>query len=344
MKRIVLGKTGLEVNRLGFGGIPIQKVGEKQAVETVLHALEKGVDFIDTARGYTTSEEWIGKALKQTERKVVVATKSHDRTADGIRADIDKSLKAMQRDKIELYQAHFVKNQDEYEKVISPKGALEGLRKARDEGLIDHIGVSSHSLDLHERIIGDGLFETIMVCYSFLESAAEQKIIPMAIEKGIGVIAMKPFSGGFIENPGLALKYVLSRPGIVTIPGVEEKKRFDENWDIFQGTHELDETERAEIREIRENSKQSFCRRCDYCLPCTADIPIQIMIGIRTAIKRTGMDCLEKGIFKVAVERAENCTECGECMSRCPYDLPIPELIKENLQWIHDQREAALSG
>ena len=135
MKRIMIGKTGLEVNRLGFGGIPIQRVDEVQAVETVLHAVEKGVDFIDTARGYSTSERRIGMALKETDKKVVLASKSHNRTSDGIRADLEVSLKELQRDHLDFYFCHFVKNDQDYEQIISRGGALEGLRKAKEEGL-----------------------------------------------------------------------------------------------------------------------------------------------------------------------------------------------------------------
>ena len=337
MERVVIGKTGLEVNRLGFGGIPIQRVDEAQAVATVLHAVLKGVDFIDTARNYTTSERRIGMALRQTDKKVVIASKSHSRTSDGIRSDLEKSLQELQRDSVDLYQCHFVKDPQDYQKIISPGGALEGLRKAREEGLIGHIGLSSHSLDLLDTVLEDSLFETIMACFSFLEPAAQEKVIPKAMAKGIGVIAMKPFSGGFIENSRLALKYVLSCPGVVVIPGVEEKSLFDENWGIFQGSHELDAEERREIERIRLRYDKAFCRRCDYCQPCTEGIPIQTVLGIRALVKRLGKGALQRDMLKDACEKARACSECGECMTRCPYSLPIPDLIKENLRWVDEQ-------
>ena len=337
MERVVIGKTGLEVNRLGFGGIPIQRVDEDQAVEAVLHAVQKGVDFIDTSRAYSTSERRIGMALRKTDKKVVIASKSHDRTSDGIRADLEKSLEELQRDTVDLYQCHFVRDKEDYHRIISPGGALEGLRKLKQEGLIGHLGLSCHSLDLLDVVLEDGFFETIMLCFSFLESAAREKIIPKAIGKNIGVIAMKPFSGGVIENPGLALKYVLSCPGTVVIPGVEEKSLFDENWEIFQGSYDLDALEEREIEEIRLRYDKTFCRRCDYCQPCTEGIPIQMVLGIRTMVKRVGKDTLKKDMLKNACEKARGCSECGECMTRCPYELPIPELIKENLRWVDEQ-------
>lgn len=337
MQRVVLGKTGIEVNRLGFGGIPIQRVGERQAVETVLHAVESGVDFIDTSRAYTTSERRIGKALAQTAKRVIVASKSQKKTRDGARADLERSLKELQTDCIDLYQCHHIRNDEEYNQVISSTGAFQGLVRAKEEGLIRHIGITTHSLDLLDRILDEGLFETIMVCFSLLEPLAREKIIPKAIEKGIGVIGMKPFSGGVIDNAGLALKYVLSQPGIVILAGVEDKRLFDENWEVFQGSHELSQGEEREIDEIRKAYGKSFCRRCDYCQPCSEDIPIQMILGIRSMVRRYGTRIIREGWGAKAVDRARQCSECGECMERCPYELPIPDLIKENLRWVDEQ-------
>ncbi|MBW2078420.1 MAG: aldo/keto reductase [Deltaproteobacteria bacterium] len=340
MERVVLGKTGLEVNRLGFGGIPIQRVTEKQAVEVVLHAIENGMDFIDTSRAYTTSERRIGKALQKTDKRVVLASKSHGRTSDTILRDLETSLRELNRDYIDLYQAHFVADEQVYTQVISSGGALEGLHKAREEGLIGHMGITSHSLDLLDRILDDGLFETIMVCFSLLEPTAREKIIPKAIEKNVGIIAMKPFSGGVIENASLALKYVLSQPGVVVIAGVEQVELFDENWAIFRGSWELNDAEKAEIKEIQSSYEKNFCHRCDYCQPCTENIAIQQILGIRSMVRRMGTRILVEGYQAKAIEKARNCTECGECMTRCPYELPIPDLIKENLEWVDEQLKA----
>lgn len=341
MRRTVLGKTGLEVYRLGFGGIPIQRVDEKHAVETVLHAVEKGVDFIDTARAYTTSENCIGKALKQTDKRVILATKSFNRTSDAAQNDVEKSLEDLQVEYIDLYQCHAISSEKDYEGVISQGGALEGLLKAKEQGLIGHIGLTSHSLDILEKVVEDGLFETIMLCFSFLEPVAAEKVIPKAIKNNIGVIAMKPFSGGVIDSPTLALKYALSQPDIVVIPGVEEKSLFDQNWQIFQGSFDLSRDEKREIEEIRKLHDKSFCRRCDYCQPCPEEIPIQFVLGIRSLTKRMGAESLKNPALQNIINKAKGCVECGECMSRCPYELPIPELIKECLQWAEENLEPA---
>jgi len=333
MKQITLGRTGLKVKKLGFGGIPIQRVDEAQAVETVRYVVEQGIDFIDTSRAYTTSETRIGMALKQTDKPVTLATKSKYRTASGVRADIEKSLKALQKDYIDIYQCHFVK-EDAYPDVISKGGALEGMQKARDEGLIGHTGITSHSLGVLERVVDDGLFDTIMVCFSFMENGALEAVIPKALSKNIGVIAMKPLSGGVIDHPKPALKYALSQEGVLVLCGVESKALFDENWAIFKGSHELDKADKKLIEEIRKTYDNNFCRRCDYCQPCTEGIAIQGMLGIQSQVKRMGADILTRAPRDAMLEKARNCSECGECMTRCPYDLPIPDLIKENLQFV----------
>jgi predicted aldo/keto reductase-like oxidoreductase len=336
MDRIVLGNTGIEAVRLGFGGIPIQRVSESRAIEVILYALKKGMDFIDTSRVYTNSETRIGKALKETDKKAAVATKSFSRSANGIQKDIETSLKELQLDYIDLYQCHGISNEEEYRLVTAPDGALSGLLKAREQGLIGHIGITGHSLDLMEKVLDDGLFETIMICFSFLEPAAKEKIIPKAHEKNVGILAMKPFSGGVIEEPEVALKWVLSFPDILVLAGVEEKRLIDQNWKVFQGSYRMTEKERRKLQEITEEFDKNFCRRCDYCQPCPAEIPIQFVLGMRSMIKRMGPAMLQTPMFKNMLEKAADCTECQDCVERCPYDLPIPDMIKTNLNWLKE--------
>jgi predicted aldo/keto reductase-like oxidoreductase len=277
-------------------------------------------------------------ALKQTDKKVILASKSPNKTAEGVRADLETSLKELQRDYIDLYQCHFVKDEAEYRKVISPGGAFEGLRKAKEEGLIGHIGVTSHSLDVLSLSIESGLFETVMVCFSFLEPLARERIIPKALDKKVGVIAMKPFSGGVIESASLALKYVFSQPGVLVIAGVEHPDLFDENWAIFQKGEKLTAGEFKEIEKIQKAYENAFCRRCDYCQPCPEAIPIQAILGIRSMVKRMGKQILREGSrHREPIDKARNCAGCQECQNRCPYQLAIPDLIQQNLRWVDEQ-------
>ncbi|MDR0310641.1 MAG: aldo/keto reductase [Acidobacteriota bacterium] len=333
MKQVILGKTGIEVKRLGFGGIPIQRVSEEQAIDAVLYAVEKGMDFIDTSRMYTTSETRIGKALSQTAKKPVIATKSFGRTADDIRKDVEISLRELQRDVIDIYQCHSINTVEDYRKITAKDGAYAGLVKAREEGLIRHIGITSHSLDILATALDDDLFETIMVCFSFLEPAAKEKVIPKALAKNVGILVMKPLSGGVIEAPEPALKWALGYPETLVLAGVESRDLIDQNWSIFQGNWELTESDREAIKAISLQYDKKFCRRCDYCLPCPSEIPIQFVLGARTFLKRMGPGGLKVPIFTSLWDKAENCTECGQCATRCPYGLPIPELIKANVEW-----------
>ena len=333
MKKVILGKTGIEVNRLGFGGIPIQRVSEEQAVDAVFYAVEKGMDFIDTSRMYTTSETRIGKALIQTSKKPVIATKSFGRTADAIRKDVEISLRELQRDVIDIYQCHSINTLEDYKKITAKDGAYDGLVKAREEGLIRHTGITSHSLDLLERALDDDLFETIMVCFSFLEPAAKEKVIPKARAKNVGILVMKPLSGGVIEAAAPALKWSFGHPGTLVLAGVESRDLIDQNWIIYQGSWEMTKDDRETIDAVSREFDKKFCRRCDYCLPCPSDIPIQFVLGARTFLKRMGPGALKVNIFSSLWEKAENCQECGQCVTRCPYKLPIPELIKANVEW-----------
>lgn len=332
MEKIRLGRTNLIATKLGWGGIPIQRVGEREAVSVIQAVIEMGVDLLDTARAYTNSEHRIGLALRRTERPVILSSKSTVRTAK-IYHDVHESLKQMAVKKIDIYHLHAISTFDDYEKIMAPGGAYEGLKRARDEGWIDHIGITSHNLNVLEKAIEDDHFEVIMACYSFLEPAAGQKVFPLAKAKDIGILAMKPFSGGVIEQAGPALRFVFSTANIVPIPGSETLEKARENWKIFTEGDSLTDKDRGEIEALKKQFDRQFCRRCDYCQPCTEKINIQFAVGLKSIFKRFGPGAREVGWMKELINKARNCSECGECLPRCPYQLPIPDMIRENLAW-----------
>jgi predicted aldo/keto reductase-like oxidoreductase len=331
MDKVRLGRTNLTLKKLGWGGIPLQRARDEEAVSVVQAVVEMGVDLIDTARAYTTSERRIGLALQKTSRAVILSTKSSNRT-EKIYEDVQESLRQLQVKKVQIYHLHNVSKTEDYEKVMASGGAYEGLRRAKAEGLIDHIGLTSHSLDLLERALQENYFDVIMACYSFLEPDAARRIFPLARAKDVGVLTMKPFSGGVIEDAGLALRYSLFTPDIVPIPGSETLEKARENWKIFAEGRALTEEDQARIQQIRQQFDKQFCRRCDYCQPCSQGINIQLMMGIKSVIRRFG-EPDEIAWIKGVAEKARDCTECGDCLPRCPYQLPIPELIKKNLEW-----------
>jgi predicted aldo/keto reductase-like oxidoreductase len=331
MEKVRLGRTNLKVTRLGWGGIPIQRVNEPEAVSVIQAVVEMGVELLDTARGYSNSEHRIGMALKKTNKPVILSSKSPVRTAK-IYDEVQVSLKQLQVERIHIYHLHNVSKAEDYQKVMEPGGAYEGLKRAKAEGLIDHIGLTSHSLDLLERVLQEDHFDVVMTCYSFLEPDAAKKVFPLARAKDVGVLTMKPFSGGVIEEAGPALRFVLSTPGIVPIPGSETLERARENWKVFAEGLRLTKEDEARIKLLRQEFDRQFCRRCDYCQPCSEGINIQLMMGIKSVIRRFGNPD-EIAWVKGVVEKARDCTECGDCLPRCPYQLPIPELIKKNLAW-----------
>jgi predicted aldo/keto reductase-like oxidoreductase len=332
MEKVRLGKTGIVVTRLGWGGIPIQRVSEQEAVSVVRAVVGMGVDLLDSARAYTDSEHKIGLALREVARPVVLSTKSMIRSAK-IYGDVQESLKQLQVKRIEIYHMHGVASMDDYERAMAPGGAYEGLQRARDEGLINHIGITSHSLPVLARAVDEGYFEVIMACYGFLEPEAAEKVFPLAREKDIGVLTMKPFSGGVVDDAGLALRFVQSTPDIVPIPGSETLEKARENWMICSEGRPLTGEDNERIEAMRKEFDRQFCRRCDYCQPCTEKINIQFAVGLKTIIKRFGSHAAEAGWMKDLIEKARNCSECGECLPRCPYQLPIPDLLRENLAW-----------
>jgi uncharacterized protein len=332
-EKVRLGRTNLVVTKLGWGGIPIQRVGDREAVSVIREAVKLGVELLDTARAYSNSERRIGAALQRADRPVVLSTKSQEKTAK-IYDDVSESLKQLRVKKIDIYHLHSVSSMQDYEKVMDSGGAYEGLQRARDDGLIGHIGLSSHNLNVLERAIRDGHVEVIMACYGVLEPDAATRVFPLARANDVGILAMKPFSGGVIEEAGPALRYVLSTEGIVPIPGSETLKRVRENWRIFTEGARLSTTDKERIEALRKEFDRQFCRRCDYCQPCTERIPIQYILGLRSFVKRFGPELEKMDWISSMIAKARNCSGCGECLPRCPYQLPIPDLIKENLAFL----------
>lgn len=332
MKQVRLGRTNLRVTRLGWGGIPIQRVTEKEAIALIRSVVEMGVNLIDTARGYTDSESKIGKALEGIDQEVILSSKSLVRTKQ-ITEEVKASLRELKVEKIDLYHLHNITRQEDYERAMGPAGAYEGLLRMREEGKIGFIGITSHNLTVLRRAIEEDRFDVVMVCYSFLEPDAERTIFPLAREREIGILAMKPFSGGVIEEPGPALRYVLSQPDIVILPGSETIEKARANWEIFDQNRPLNKRDWSLIEAMRKEMAHRFCRRCDYCQPCPEKISIQHLMGLRWIVKRFGPNVETLDWFQALIERGRQCTGCGQCLKRCPYELPIPEQIKNHLEW-----------
>lgn len=328
MEYRILGKTGLKISRLGLGGIPIQRI-DAEGTRTLLHQMmEKGVNYIDTARGYTVSEEYLGYALEGIRDKFVLATKSMARDKAGMARDIDISRKNLRTDYIDLYQVHNPSMQD-LEKVVAPGGALEALLEARSAGKIGHIGLTAHSLEVFEKALSYDWVETIMFPYNIVENQGEA-LMHRAAEQNVGFIVMKPLAGGAIEDATLALRYLNQCPDVtVVIPGMADEAELEQNLAAMEDTSPLTQQELDEMDTIRRSLGTQFCRRCNYCAPCTVGIQIPSVFLMQGYLTRYNLEDWARKRYATLEVKASACVQCGACETRCPYNLPIREMLKK---------------
>ena len=365
MQYRTLGKTGLKVSVVGFGAIKLPQISEKQASETINRALDLGINFIDTARNYGDSEHKIGLAIEGRRDECYIATKTASRTYEGAMRDLEKSLKELQTDHIDLWQLHNVCDWKRWKEVTAPGGALEAAKKAKEEGKIDHIGISFHrALDVMREAIKCGEFETIMILYNPLdEENTGREIIPLAHKHNIGIIAMKPLSGGTLTLPFSdeererkhrshgsewfdpivrgCLRYIISNQAISTvIPGM----RF--TWEVEENVKSADmplmssEERDSLIREIGRLKKTykygQECLRCGYCLkvcPQNIQIPevfraVYVYQGYPEETRHLGIE-----IYQSLETSPEECVECRSCVEECPAGIDIPQRLKEAVEF-----------
>ena len=328
MEYRMLGKTGLKISRMGFGGIPIQKIDAEGTKRVLRKLLVQGVNFIDTARAYTVSEEYLGYALEGVRDQFVLASKTYSRSKEAAAADIETSLRNLRTDYIELYQIH---NPSAAELAIvqTPDGALAALQEAKAAGKIGHIGITLHSKELFEQALELDWVETIMFPYNIVETQA-QELIAKCAQKNIGFIAMKPLAGGAIDNATLALRFITANPNVtVVIPGMAAEEEVDENIAACADASALTQEELEGMEKIREFLGTQFCRRCNYCAPCNVGIPIPAVFLMEGYYSRYGLQDWAKERYAALPKKASDCVQCGACESRCPYDLPIRDMMKK---------------
>jgi len=327
MEYLTLGKTGLKVSRVGLGGIPIQLV-DAEAARKLLDAVEAaGINFIDSARGYSVSEELIGQAIEGRRDKFILATKTMSRDREGMARDIETSLKNFRTDYIDLYQVHNPSLR-QLEQICAPGGALEALTEAREAGKIGHIGLTAHSPEVFERALELDWVETVMFPYNIVETQAAE-LMERARKRDVGFINMKSLAGGAIEDAALALRFASSNPNVtVVLPGMYAPEEVAENAAAVSGASPLTARELERAEEIRRELGNNFCRRCNYCAPCTAGISIPNVFLFQGYLRRYGLEDWARGRYGTLAAKAGDCVACGACEERCPYQLPISEMLK----------------
>ncbi len=321
-----LGETGLEVGAISFGGIPLQMCEKEDAVAIVRRAVELGVNFFDNARLYNGSEELMGEGFKGIRDQIIIATKSMARDRDTMERDIQASLQALQTEYIDLYQMHNVPMAD-LPKVLGPGGAMEALKEYKEKGIIGHIGITAHSLDTIKAVLDNEDIETIQYPYNAVERQAED-VFKLAAEKGKGIIVMKPLAGGAITDAKHALRFIYeSRHITCSIPGMMSLEQLEENLSVAD-MPDLTAEEREALLAEAASLGQKFCRRCGYCGPCPAGINIPMCFIVEGYYTRYDLKQWATDRYEALPVKAGSCTKCGACEPRCPYELPIREMME----------------
>ena len=321
-----LGRTGLVVNKDGFGALPVQRVALPGAQTLLRAAFDAGIDFYDTARMYTDSEEKLGHTFAGMRDKIVLATKTTAQTAQGFWQDLQTSLRLLQTDYVDIYQFH---NPAFCPRPGDGTGLYEAMLQARDKGLIRFIGLTNHRLDVAREAAESGLYDTIQYPFNYLATEGEKDLVQRCEALDVGFIAMKGMSGGLIRNVAASRAWLLQYPGAVPIWGIQRQSELDALMEAMNGPEkplgsyaEVIEADRAEL-------SGSFCRACGYCMPCPAGIEINSCARIMLWMRRAPGDFYTPE-WRAKMEQVPGCLDCGQCKAKCPYGLDTPALLRQN--------------
>ena len=331
MDKVILGKTGFEVNKNGFGALPIQRITKKDAVYLLQKAFYSGINYFDTARAYSDSEEKMGAAFEYTRDKIIISTKTMAQTAEGFWKDLEESLKMMKTDYIDIYQFH---NPSFCPKPGDESGLYDAALEAKKQGKIRHIGITNHRIAVAEEAIASGLYETLQFPFSYLAADADRKIVEKCKEADMGFIAMKGLAGGLIHNSAAAYAY-MAQPQfshVAPIWGVQRESELDEFLSYQTCPPQLGGTLLQEIETDREQLSGDFCRGCGYCMPCPAGIEINNCARMSLMLRRAPQAGWLSEEWQEKMKKIEGCLHCGKCMEKCPYGLNTPELLAKNYE------------
>lgn len=328
MQKVRLGKTNLQVTRTAFGALPIQRLNGEDAAILLRKAYEAGINFFDTARGYSDSEEKIGHALSEVRHHVIIATKSGAEDRKTLRDNLETSLCKLKTDYIDLFQLH---NPGSLPNLEDPDGACQALLDAKREGLVRHIGLTNHRLDLAMKAVASGLFETVQFPLSSLSSADDLALVAACKKLDVGFIAMKAMSGGLITHAASTFAFLRQYENVVPIWGIQRVSELEEFIAFEKNPPEMDQAMTAAIEKDRLELAGAFCRGCGYCMPCPAGIPIPLAARMTFLLRRSPYQGFMTAQWQEQMERIDACQHCGQCTRQCPYNLDTPEILKTML-------------
>lgn len=327
MQKIQFGSTGLVIEKNGFGCLPIQRISEAEAVRLLHRACDGGINFFDTARAYSDSEQKVGAAFSAMRDKIVLATKTGAVTAEGFWRDLETSLHTLKTDYIDIYQFH---NPDFCPKPGGEDGLYDAALEAKKQGKIRHISITNHRLAVAHEAIDSGLYASLQFPFSYLAGEQEQELVRKCRERGMGFIAMKGMAGGLIRDGLTAAAWMETQENVVPIWGVQRESELEQFLQCVREGAELTEECRATIERDRKELCGEFCRGCGYCMPCPAGIEINNCARMSLMLRRAPTQEWLTEEWQAKMHRIEQCMHCGHCMSKCPYGLNTPELLQAN--------------
>ena len=333
MVTVTLGKTGIMVNKNGFGALPVQRVTTEDAVYLLQKAFYNGMTFFDTARFYTDSEKKLGEAFSHIRERLYIATKTAAATAEEFWKDLETSLGYLKTDYIDIYQFH---NPSFCPKPGDGTGLYEAMLEAKRQGKIRHIGITNHRLAVAREAIESGLYETLQFPFCYLAADKDIELVRMCKEAGMGFIAMKGLSGGLITNSAAAYAFEAQYDNVLPIWGIQREKELDEFLSYIDNPPAMT----TDIQELIERDKKmlsgDFCRGCGYCMPCPAGIEINNCARMSLMLRRAPYKEYTTPQWQEKMKKIEGCLNCGHCKSKCPYGLDTPTLLKKNYEDFKD--------
>lgn len=328
METIRLGRTNLTVSKNGFGALPVQRVGMDKACQILRKAYDGGINYFDTARFYTDSEEKLGKALADVRENIIISTKTMAVTVEDFWKDLCTSLSLLKTDYIDIYQFH---NPAFCPKPNDGTGLYEAMLEARDKGLIRYIGMTNHRLSVAEESVNSGLYDTLQFPFSYLASEKEEALVHLCEEKDVGFICMKALAGGLITRSDVAYAYLAQYP-VAPIWGIQRESELDEFLSYNDDPPTLTEERRAYIESERKELIGEFCRGCGYCMPCPVGIEINNCARMSLLLRRSPAESHLTAEGQAKMKKIEDCINCGRCKSKCPYGLDTPNLLRRNYE------------